>query len=77
MRMSETSRECTLTKDLVCSMTMISESAAPMTRMEMDPWCNCEKQEYQDFHSLMLVICDTSISVKVEVLLKELFLSQY
>ena len=57
-------------------MIMISENAAPMTAMEMDPQYNCEKQEYQDFHSLTLVVCNTStISAKVGVLLKELFLS--
>ena len=43
-----------------------------------DPWCNCKKQEYQDFNSLKLMICDTStISVKVRVLLKEMFSSWY
>ena len=47
--MFETRRECTLTKDLVCIMIMISENAAPMITMEMDPGCNCKKQEYQDF----------------------------
>ena len=51
--------------DLVGSMITISENAAQMTTMEMDPWCNCEKQEYQDFHSLTLVIYNTStISAK-------------
>ena len=71
-RMFEAAKECTLKKDLVCSMIMLSENTAPMTTMEMDPWCNCEKQEYQDFHSLTLVICNTSmISAKVGVLLKE------
>ena len=74
--MFETKRECTLTKDLVCNMIMIIENAAPMTTMEMDPQCNCDKQEYQDFHSLTLVICDTSMtSAKVGVLLKEIFSS--
>ena len=52
--MFETIRECTLTKDLVCSMFTISENAAPMATMEMDPQCNCEQQEYQDFYSLTL-----------------------
>ena len=76
--MFEIIRECTLTKDLVCSMITISENAAPMTTMKMNPQCNCEKQEYQDFHSLILVICNTStISVKVGVLLKETFSSLY
>ena len=76
MRMFETTRECTLTKDLVCSMIMISENATPMTTMDMDPQCDCKKQEYQDFHSLTLVICNTStISVRVEVLLEETFSS--
>ena len=74
MRMFETTRECTLTKDLVCSMITISENATQMTMLAMDPWCNCEKQQYQDFHSLILVICDTiMISAKVGVLLKETF----
>ena len=76
MRIFETTKECTHTKDLVCSMITISENAAPMITIEMDLWCNCKKQEYQDFHSLTLVICDTSmINVKVGVLLKETFLS--
>ena len=40
----------------------------------MDPLCNCEKQEYHDFYSLTVVICDTStISAKFGVLLKETF----
>ena len=76
MRMFETTRECTITKDLVCSMITISENATPMTILAMDPQFNCEKQEYQDFNSLLLilVICDTStISAKVRVLLKETF----
>ena len=76
MRLFETTRECTLTKDLVCSMITVSENAAPMTTMEVNPLCNCKKQEYQDFHSLTLMICDTSmICVKVGVLLKEMFSS--
>ena len=63
-------------KDLVCCMIMISENAIPMTTIEMDPCCNCENQEYQDFHSLILVISDTNtISVKVRVLLRETFSS--
>ena len=78
-RMFETARECTLTKeDLVCSMIMISENAAPMTLMVMDPQCNCEKQEYPVLHSITIVICDTSmISANVVVLLKETFSSLY
>ena len=45
---------------------IISENATPMTILAMDPQCNCKKQEYQDFHSLTIVICDTSmISVNV------------
>ena len=35
MRMFGTTRECTRTKDLVCSMIMISENAAPMMTMEL------------------------------------------
>ena len=55
---------------------MRSENATPMKTMEMDPQSNCKKQEYQDFHSLALAICDTSmISAMVGVLLKDLFLS--
>ena len=76
MRMYETTRESTLTKDLVCNMVTISENVTSMMTMEMDPQCKCEKQEYQDFHSLILVICDTiTISAKVKVLLKETFSS--
>ena len=76
MRMFETTRECTLTNDLVCSMIVISENATSMTTMELDPWCNCKKQWYQDFHSLIQVICGTSmVSMKVGVLLKETFSS--
>ena len=52
---------------------MISENATPMTILVMDLQCNCEKQEYQDLHSLTVVICDTSmISANVRVLLKVL-----
>ena len=59
-------------RDLVCTMITISENAAPITILAMDPWCNNEKQEYQDFHSLTIVICNTSmISVNVRVLLKK------
>ena len=70
--MFETAREFTLYKrDLVCSMIMISENAAPVTSLAKDPWCNCKKQEYHDFHSITVVICDTSmISANVRVLLK-------
>ena len=76
MTIFEITRECTLTKDVVCSMITISEDTITMATMEMDPWCNCKKQEYQDFHSLTLVICDTStIGAKVEVLLEETFSS--
>ena len=32
--MFETTRECTLTKDLVCSMITISDDATPMTTIE-------------------------------------------
>ena len=63
-------------RDLVCSMIMISENAAQMTILVMDPWCDCKKQEFQDFHSLTILICDTSmISANVRVLLKETFSS--
>ena len=55
-------------------MVMISENAAPMTTIKMDAQCNCEKQEYQDFHSLTIVICDTSMfSVNVRILLMDTF----
>ena len=61
-------------KELACSMITISENAAPKTILVMDPQCNCKKQEYQDFHSITIVICDTStICVNVGVLLKETF----
>ena len=61
-------------RDLVCSMITISENAAPMTLLAMDPQCNRKKQEYQDFHSITVMICDTStISANVGVLLKETF----
>ena len=61
-------------KDLVSGMIMISENATPMTTIEMDLQCNCEKQEYQGFYSLTIVICNTSmISVNVRVLLKRHF----
>ena len=53
MRMFETVTDCTLhKKDLVCSMITISENATPMTVLEMDSQCNCEKQEYQNFSFL-------------------------
>ena len=62
--------------NLVCSMITISENAAQKTTLVMDPWCNCEKQEYQDFHSLTMVICDTTtISANARGLLKETFSS--
>ena len=66
---------CILTKrDLVCSMVTVSENATLMTILVMDPQCKCEKQEYNNFHSLKIVICDTStISVNAGVLLKESF----
>ena len=35
VRMFETARRCTLTRDLVCSMITISENAAPMTTMKL------------------------------------------
>ena len=37
--MLETTRECTLKIDLICSIIMLSENAAPMTAMEMNPQC--------------------------------------
>ena len=47
--MFETTRECTLTRrNLACSIITNSENAVPKTTLVMDPWCNCEKQEYQD-----------------------------
>ena len=42
MRMFETTRECTITKDLVCSIIMISEKATPITTME---WSLVQLQE--------------------------------
>ena len=74
-RMIETTRECTLTtRNLVCSMITISQNATPKTILVMDPWCNCKKQEYQDFHSITVVICNTSmINANVRALLKRHF----
>ena len=52
-------------------MIKISENASPMTMLAMDPQCTCKKQEHQDFHSLTLVICDTSkISANVRGIAK-------
>ena len=51
MRMFETAGGCTLTRNLACSMITISENAAPIITRN-GPQCSCEKQEYQDFHSL-------------------------
>ena len=49
-RMLEMVRECTqIKRDLVCSMITISENATPKSTLVVDPWCNCKKQEYQDF----------------------------
>ena len=76
MRMLETTRECTLTKDLVCSMIMISKNATPMTTMKWILSAIVRSKSIRTFHFLALVICDTSmISVKVKVLLKETFSS--
>ena len=59
-------------KNLVCSRITISENATPKNlSLAMNPWCNCKKQEYQVFHSIIIVICSTStISVNAGVLLK-------
>ena len=73
----ETARECTLIKrDLVCSIITSSENATPkkLLQLVMDSQCNCEKQEYQEFHSIMTMIYSTSmISANVGVSLKEIF----
>ena len=47
-------RDCILTnRDLACSIITISENATPKNLlMVMYPQCNCEKQEYQVFHSI-------------------------
>ena len=59
---------------MVCSMITISENAAPKNLLVMNPWCNCEKQAYQEFHPITIVICGTStISANVGALLKEMF----
>ena len=56
-------------------MITISENATPKNLFMMNPWCNCEKQEYQEFYPTTVVICDTStISANVRVLLKDMFL---
>ena len=75
--MLETATEFIPTKwDFVCGIITMSKNAAPMTILAMDPQCNCKMQEYQDFHSLTMVICDTSmISVNVRVLLREILSS--
>ena len=66
--MFETTRECTLTKDLVCSIAMISESATPMKTMKWILSAIVRSKSTQDFHSLTLVIYNTStISAYVRV----------
>ena len=74
--MFEKARNCTLTnRDLVCSMITISENATPKNlQLVMNLWCNCEKQEYQEFHSITIMIGNTNmISANVGVSLKEPF----
>ena len=58
-------------RDVACSIILISENAAPNNFSSvMDPQCNFKKQEYQEFHSITVVICNTSIiSANVGVLL--------
>ena len=52
-------------------MMTINENATPITILAMDPQCNCKKQEYQDVHSITIVICDTSmVSVNVRDIFK-------
>ena len=76
-RMFEMTRECTLMKrDLVHSIIMSSRNATPKNLLQsvMDPQCNCKKQEYQEFHSIMTMINSTSmISASVGVSLKKAF----
>ena len=76
-KMFEVARECTLIKrDLVCSIITSSENTTPKSLLQsvMDPQCNCKKQEYQEFYSIMTMICSTStISVNVGVSLKKAF----
>ena len=44
-----------LERDLVCSMITISENVAPKNlHVERNSQCNCEKQEYQVFHSITI-----------------------
>ena len=74
--MFEKAGNCSLTKrDLVCSKITISENATPKNlHLVMNPQCNCEKQEYQEFHSRTMMICNTStISVNIGVSLNEVF----
>ena len=77
-RMFETARECTLKnkRDLVCSKITSSENATSKNLLQsvMNPQCNCEKQEYQKFHSITTMIYSTStISANVGVSLKKAF----
>ena len=70
---------CTLIKekrDLVCSIITSSENATPkkLLQLVMDPWCNCKKQEYQEFHSITKIIYSISmISANVAESLKKAF----
>ena len=71
-RMCETTKECRLTKDLVCHMITISENATPMTTLKWILGAIERSKISRIFIFLMLVICNTSrISAKVEVLLKK------
>ena len=63
-------------RDLVSSIIMSSENATPknLLQLVMDPQCNCEKQEYQEFHSITTKIYSTSmISANVGVSLMKAF----
>ena len=73
--MFEKAGDCTLKRDLVCSIIMISENAAPKNlQLAMDPWCNYKKQKYQEFHSRTMMICSTiTISANVGGSLKGAF----
>ena len=74
IRMFETTRECTLTKDFVYSMITISENATPMTTMKWILGAIVRSKGISIFHFLTLVICNTStISVKVKDIFKLIF----
>ena len=78
--MFEMARECTLTeKNLACSMITVSENATPLTLLRY--WilsAIVRNKSTRIYIPKTIVICNTSmISVKVKVLLKEMFSSWY